>query len=139
MSGTRYLIVVGLCLGLIGFMGWRGRADLKLATGRRVAQGRVVRVRQPPPGWVRASDYRVDYEFEDEAGKTWSGSDVLPPREPPPEDGGVEVAYRPGDPSVSRIASRVSDTPVAGVVFGVGTIAWATIRFLRGRRAPGAV
>jgi len=137
VSGTRYLIVVGVCLGVIGFMSWWGRKDLRLATGHLLTQGRVVRVHQPPPGRVRASDYQVEYQFEDEAGTIWSGSDVLPPRSPPPGAGEIEVAYRPSDPSVSRIASQVSGTPVVAVVFGVSTIAWATIRFLRGRRTPG--
>ena len=88
---------------------------------------------QPPAGWIRDSDYQVHYEFSDESGVVHSGRDVLPPAKPPPEEK-IEILYWLSDPSVSRIASQRSGTPLAGILFGVGTILWVTIRFIRERR-----
>jgi len=131
----RWAFVVVICLGLIMFLGVRGHRDLLLTFGAYRTAGRIVRVHQPPPGRFRESDYQVQYEFHDGSGALHSGSDVLPPAKPPPADGRIEVRYRPGDPSVSRIASQWLGMPLMGILFASGTVFWVTIRFVRERRA----
>jgi Protein of unknown function (DUF3592) len=131
LGGLRLLLVAGIAVGLIAFMLAIGHRDLLLAFNTQMTEGRITEVHQPPPGAIRTSDYRVWYEFEAESELVYTGEDVLPPKHPPPEDGRILVVYSRRDPSVSRIASQLSGTPVAGILLGACLLLWSIVQFIR--------
>jgi hypothetical protein len=133
----RYLVPAGAAAGLIALMIAIGYRDLVLTFDGSTVVGQITRTRKPPPGAFRDSDYELSYEFKDASGQTHPGEDVLPSAKSLPGDGKVMIVYCSRDPSISRIASQLSGTPVFGVVFGVGSLVWLTVRMARMRRGPG--
>jgi hypothetical protein len=115
-------------------MFWFSYRSLALTFDHQTTLGWIIHAHQPPPSFVRASDYEVQYEFADDQGIVYSGRDVLPPAKPPPKDGRIEIVYSHRDPSISRIESQWSGTALNGVVFGIGIVVWSTFQFARGRR-----
>lgn len=134
-SGLRLLFVAATAAGLIVFMLSLGRHDLLLAFDKQTSAGRITAIRSPTPGGIRMSDYHITYEFTD-SGLVYSGEDVLPPKHPPPQDGKILIVYSRRDPSVSRIASQLSGTLIAGILFGVGLLLWSVVQFVRLHRRP---
>ncbi len=135
-SVRRFVIVLAVGLGLTGLMVLGGSRDIVLTFSGEQVIGRVTRVHQPPGGAIRASDFEVEYEFEDASRVTHVGKDVLPPAKPPPEDGRIEIIYLPRDPSISRIASQHNAGALFGVVLGLGIVVSAVVQFMRARRRP---
>jgi hypothetical protein len=135
MTRTRALILMALSIALITFMVTTGHRDLRLMIGRVTTTARVTAVHQPPRGRIRESDIEVTYEFLDRSGVWRTGTDALPPAAGRPEAGRIDVAYSARDPSVSRIASQVSVTPVTALLMGVVLFAQSLYAILRAGRA----
>lgn len=133
-GAVRFLFVAGIGAGLIAFWIMTFGRDLLLTFDKQTTEGRITRIHQPPPGAVREADYQVWYEFKSESGFVYSGEDELPPAAPPREDRGILVVYSRRDPSVSRIASQLSSTPVAGVLLGAVLLLWSVVQLVRTRR-----
>jgi len=120
MSRVRAAIVMAIGIALIIFMIMTDSGDLLLILGRVQASAMITQIHQPPPGRFRESDYDVTYDFVDDAGVHHIAKDLVPPAFPPGQVGGfVEIAYSRHYPSVSRIASQVSSTPIGGVLMGL--------------------
>lgn len=133
LSGLRLLLLALIGMGSIAFMFFVGRPDLIIILDKQMSEGRITAIRPPVPGFIRKSDYQITYEFETNAGFVCVGEDELPSKHPPPENGRIVIAYSRRDPSVSRIASQLSDTPLSGILFGIGVILWAAVQFIRQR------
>jgi hypothetical protein len=132
----RFLFVAGTAAALIIIMIMLGYRDLIITFDKRIARGRITRIHQPPPSVPRASDYQVWYEFTDDQELVHTGEDMLPPAKAPSDDERIMVVYSGRYPSVSRIASELSGTPLAGLVLGVGLLLWSVVQFVRTRRRP---
>jgi len=131
---ARFLLLVVTGLGLIGMMFLFGYRDLVLFFDRDFCHGLILSVHQPPSSGPRPSDFEVRYEFADESGAIHVGEDQVPPAHPPPMEGPIDVVYCRREPSISRIASQVSGTPIAGVILGISVLVANTVQFVRSRR-----
>lgn len=131
---TRSAIVGAVSLALIIWAVAAGRRDLILALGRFPTTGYVTKVRPSAPGAVRGADHLVSYDYFDRSGTVRSGRDRLPGSEPAPEIDTTEVVHSAFDPSVSRLASRLSRIPVYALLLGVTLLAWSLLQVARTRR-----
>jgi hypothetical protein len=92
-----------------------------------------MKTHQPPPGRIRESDIEVWYDYLDESNERYSGHDILPPAKPPPAHGEIRIVHSTRDPSISRIASQHSYTPLSGLFVGGSILITALVGFFRGR------
>lgn len=129
----RWLFVVGICLMLIVLLVTNSQRDLLLSLNSRSVFGQVVGVEQLDGNRFRKGDHEVTYLFADDQEVVHFGKDKVPSAKPIPQ-GRVEIVYRPGDPSISRLASQRTSTALGGIVMGAGTILWVTWKYIRERR-----
>lgn len=109
LAAAIFFFVAPLTIVITGF------DDLALLAFGVGAEAHVVSAEQMPGFLRRQGDWRITYEFRTDAG-VWRDTDVLPPALMSAGLRSIAIEYVRWRPSMSRIESQVSGTPVLAAV-----------------------
>lgn len=121
------LVILAIPVVIIFF----GYADILLLPFGVEADATVVAATQQREFLGREGDWRIEYTFNAES-REWKDSDVLPPAKMEPGLARVTIRYFRWWPSISRIDSQVSRTPVIALIMLIVFI----VSYVRDERLP---